>query len=166
MIMKVKIILITAILICFTREVMAQTTTPSSPSIFESISTELKDYKIDTSAVPTDKITSKIIQLRQLKGGFNIDEAIAFKIGEEKSKGEISTDELKKLAAYFTTGHGHVLLGNAVIWIYRQEFSYKELKTLIKFYKTGAGQKMSKRFPVIMLKSFAAAEIIKAGIKR
>ncbi len=144
----------------------AQNNNESSSSVFEMIATEVKNYKIDTSEIPHDKITKKIIELRKVKGGFNIDEAIAFKIGEEKTKGEIPEAELKKQSDYFTIGDGHRLLNNAVSWIYRKEFTYRELKQLIKFYKTTAGQKMANRFPMIMLESFAAAEIIKSTMPK
>ncbi|MBC7875328.1 MAG: DUF2059 domain-containing protein [Ferruginibacter sp.] len=138
----------------------------SPTGVFESIAAELKTFKPDTSAVPDDKITRKILQLRAIKGGFNIDEAIAFKTGEEKAKGEKSKEETQQLSDYFTTGQGHQLLTNAVTRIYREEFTYGELKKLVKFYKTSAGQKLSQRFPVVMLKSLAAAEIIKGYLAK
>jgi uncharacterized protein len=50
--------------------------------------------------------------------------------------------------------------------IYREEFTYGELEKLVKFYKTSAGQKLSQRFPVVMLKSLAAAEMIKGYLSK
>ena len=132
----------------------------SSDNIFESLTIELKKFKPDTTAPPNDKITKQIIKLREIKGGFNINEALQFKIGEEKTKGEKPKEEIEKLMAYFTNGHGAELLNNAVTWIYRNEFSFSELKKLTKFYKTSAGHKLSSRFPAIMLKCLAASEII------
>ncbi len=164
--MRNKRIFLLIVLAISSTSIFAQNNSNTASTVFETIANKVKNYKIDTSAVPDDKITKKIIELRKVKGGFNIDEAIAFKIGEEKSKGEVPAEELKKLADYFTTGEGHRLLTNAVTWIYREQFSYEELKTLVKFYKTNAGQKMATQFPLIMLKSFAASEIIKAGMSK
>jgi hypothetical protein len=47
-----------------------------------------------------------------------------------------------------------------MIHIYRQHFTYNELKQLVRFYKTSAGKKMAKDFPLIMMKSLIAAQII------
>ncbi len=47
---------------------------------FERIMSGVKEYKFDTSSVPDDKVTRKIIELRGLRGGFNINEAIDFKL--------------------------------------------------------------------------------------
>jgi len=148
-------------LLFFLLTVICQNTiAQSSDNIFETLTTELKNFKIDTTAPPNDKITKQIIKLREIKGGFNINEALQFKIGEEKTKGEKPKEEIEKIMAYFTNGHGAELLNNAVTWIYRNEFSFSELKKLTKFYQTSAGHKLSSRFPVIMLKCLAASEII------
>lgn len=125
----------------------------------------MKDFKIDTSDVPEDKVTRKIRELKALKGVFNVNGAIAFKLEEEKSKKEKSPEEIKQLADYIQNGRGKALLDNAIIWIFRKEFTYPELKALVKFYKTSAGQKMAVRFPFIMLKSLAAAQMIVEGRK-
>ncbi len=138
-----------------------QKDTVTYSSIFEKITNSVKDYKLDTSAAPNDKLTNKIIELRQLKGGFNINEAIDYKLEEDKQKAEIPAAEFAQFAAFMQTGDGKKWLDNAVIWIYRQRFTYKELKKLVKFYKTSAGQKMSADFPIIMMQSLAAAEMIK-----
>ena len=122
---------------------------------------EVSTYKPDTTSPPADKTTQKIIELRKLRGGFNINEAIAFKLEEDRQKGERPADAQKKLADFFTTGNGKRWLDNATVWLYRNRFSYKELKQLVKFYKTGVGQKMANEFPIIMLESLAAAEMLK-----
>jgi hypothetical protein len=132
-----------------------------SSDIFDRITKGLKDFRLDTSAAPDDKITWKIIELRNLRGGFNINEAVDFKIEEDKQKNEMSKEELEKLSKFFKSGEGKKLLDNAVIWIYRQHFTYRELKQLIKFYQTSAGQKLATEFPVIMIQSLKAAEMIK-----
>jgi len=129
--------------------------------IFDRIARGVKDFKLDTSAAPDDKITRKINELRNLRGGFNINEAVDFKIEEDKQKNEIPKEELEKLSGFFKSGDGKKWLDNAVIWIYRQHFTYKELKQLVKFYKTSAGQKLATDFPVIMIQSLKAAEMIK-----
>lgn len=138
----------------------------TSPSIFERLSKEAASYKPDTSAVPDDKLTRKIIALREAKGGFNINEAIEFKLGEAKQKNEITEDIYDKANDYFTTGDGKRQLDNAVIWIYRNNFTFKEIKQLTKFYKTSAGRKMSEQLPLIIIESLAAAEKIQEGFKK
>ncbi len=140
------------------------TVTHHHAGIFDQISEELKNFKLDTSQIPDDKITHKIRELRNLRGGFNINEAIEFKIAEDRQKKEMSDMELDKLSDYFGKGAGRVKLDNAMIWIYRSHFSYSELKQLVKFYKSDAGEKMAELFPVIMLKSLAAAEMIKEEV--
>jgi hypothetical protein len=144
-------------------EINAQTDSTKNPQItgiFERISREVQQYKIDTSAVPNDKITRKIIELRELRGGFNINEAVAYKLEEDDKKNETPKATLNLLKESFQTGKGKEWLDNATIHIYREQFSYKELKQLVKFYKTSAGQKMAEVFPYIMLKTLMAAQII------
>lgn len=142
---------------------LAQNKTLLDSAAVLQLMTELKDFRIDTSKVPDDKITRKIRELRELKGVFYVDRAIAFKLEEDRSKKEKSPEELQRMADYIQKGRGKELLDNAMIWIYRNEFTYPELKDLVKFYKTSAGKKMGERFPFIMLKSLAAAQMIVEG---
>jgi len=135
--------------------------TKNNSAIFEKIGKSVKEFKLDTTMAPDDKITRKIIELRNLRGGFNINEAINFKIEEDRQKNETPKAELDKLSEYFNKGAGKKRLDNAITWIYRRNFTYKELKQLVKFYKTSAGQKMASEFPVIMLQSLRAGEMIK-----
>lgn len=129
---------------------------------FEHISIALKNFKLDTSAVPNDKVTRLINELRNLRGGFNINEAIEFKIAEQKQKNELTSHEAEKLSIYFKSGNGKKWLDNAITWIYREQFTAKELKQLIRFYKSSAGEKMATAFPLLMMKSLMAGEAIKA----
>jgi hypothetical protein len=129
--------------------------------IFEKIALEMKEFKLDTTAVPNDKLSKRIEKLRNLKGGFNINEAIEFKIAEERSKENGPTEELDKIEAFFKNGNGRIWLNNAVIWIYRKQFTLKEINQLIRFYKSSAGQKMVEKFPILMLQSLKAGEEIK-----
>jgi uncharacterized protein len=171
---SMKKIITSIILLLITITVHAQTDTSSNKAaaaVFERIMSSVKEFKLDTTALPDDKITRKINQLRNLQGGFNINEAIQFKIAEDRSKNEIPQAELDRLATFFTSGNGKQWLDNAVTRIYRDHFTYKELKQLVRFYKTSAGHKLAADFPVIMLKSLMAAEMIKesykaAGIKQ
>ena len=130
--------------------------------VFEKITQSLKEFKLDTTTPPDDKLTRKIVELKSLKGIFNINEAIEFKIAEDRQKKEITSEDLNKLEAFFKSASGQRMLNNSTIWIYRNHFNYKEIKQILKFYKTSAGQKMAADFPVIMLKSFMAAEMIKS----
>ena len=138
----------------------AQNDKPTTP-IFEKITLEMKEFKLDTTSVPNDKLSKRIEKLRNLKGGFNINEAIEFKIAEERSKENAPMAELDKIEAYFKNENGKKWLNNAIIWIYRKQFTLKEINQLIKFYKSSAGQKMTEKFPILMLQSLKAGEEIK-----
>ncbi len=147
------------LLLFFVQNIFAQDSTQLK-NIFERITSEVQSYKIDTTAVEEDRFTKKVRELRALKGGFNINEAIEFKMAEEAKEGKTSQAELDLLRSSFTNGKGRQWLDNAVVHIYRQHFTYKEMKRLVKFYKTSAGQKLAKDFPLIMMKSLAAAQVI------
>jgi len=138
----------------------AQNDTAKMNGVFERITGQIKDFKLDTTQVPDDKITNMIIELRTLRGGFNINEAIAYRQQEDKNKGEVSPQIAAYLDEQFKTGKGKRWLDNAMIHIYRRHFTYNELKQLVKFYKTSAGKKMAEDFPLIMMKSLIAAQII------
>ena len=131
-----------------------------SSDIFQRISAELQAFKIDTSAVPEDETTSLIRKLRTLKGVFNINEAIAFKLEEEEKEKKSSKENLDKIRQSMLQGQAKKWLDNAVIHIYRQHFNRKELRQLIKFYKSSAGQKLATQLPFIMMKSLLAAQTI------
>lgn len=130
------------------------------PPIFERLTTAAKDYKLDTSTPPADKSTKRIIELRNLRGGFNINEAIDFKIEEDRQKKDLSPEEAARLSEFFKSGNGKQWLDNAVIWIYRKSFTEQELKQLVKFYRKPAGQKLATEFPAIMLQTLRAGEMI------
>lgn len=158
-------LIIPAVVFClFTSVAFSQTDTTSimaTSNIFTRIVKSVKDFQLDTTAAPDDKITRKILELRSLRGGFNINEVIEFKIEEDRQKNEVPKEELDKLAKFFKSGNGKKWLDNATVWIYRRNFTYNELKQLVKFYKTSAGKKMATDFPIIMMQSLRAAEMIK-----
>ncbi len=159
-----KITTLTIILCLFTHLGFSQSDTSSKiidTGIFDRIASSVKNFQLDTSAVPDDRVTKKIVELRSLRGGFNINEAIEFKIAEDRQKNEVPSAELDRFARFFSSGEGKRWLDNAMVWIYRKDFTYNELKKMVKFYKTSAGQKMAKDFPVIMMQSLRAAEMIK-----
>ncbi len=136
--------------------------TKISPEVklFMTIMQDMEQYVPDTSAAPNDKITTKIQAIRQLRGGFNINEVVLFKLEESRQKNELNTQTYNRIKAFFKTGNGKRWLDNAVIHIYRKRFTYAELKTLEKFYRTPAGQKMATELPLIMVESLKAAEMI------
>lgn len=136
-----------------------------SSEIFTRISESMATFQIDTSAVPNDALTEKIRELRFLKGGFNVNEAMEYKITESRTKDEISEDEYEKLKNYLTNGEGKKWLDNSIIWIYRKHFILEEVEEAIKFYKTSAGKKMANDFPIIMVQSLKAAEMIMEKFK-
>lgn len=129
-------------------------------SVFSRISESMSTFQIDTSAVPNDKMSFKIRELQNLKGGFNINEAMDYKIEEARSKNEISDDEYLNIKKFLTLGNGKKWIDNSIIWIYRKHFTYHEIKQLLKFYKTDAGKKMANDFPIIMIQSVKSAEFI------
>ena len=112
------------------------------PNIFNRLTQSAKDFKLDTSTAPADKLTQKIVEFRNLRGGFNINEAILYKFQEEEAKATdtASKEAVAKMKAAFYNGNGKRWMDNAVINIYRNNFTYKEMKQLVKFYKTTAGQ--------------------------
>lgn len=155
---------LTLLFCCAVTAGCSQSERPASSTdgaIFNRIAKSMQDFRMDTTAPPNDKITKQIITLRALRGGFNINEAIAYKIEEDRQKQEVSKEESDQVASFFKSGDGKKWLDNATIWIYRQHFTYGELKQLVKFYKTPAGQKMATDFPVIMIQSLKAAEMIR-----
>lgn len=149
-----------------TQALFAQSDSLARVNVFDRITKEIAAYKIDTTNPPDDKITKKINELRSLSGGFNINEAIAFKIEEDKLNKKMPEAELNKLSEFFSTGSGRRQLDNAITWIYRNHFTYKELKGAVNFYRTSAGQKMATNFPIIMLQSLAAAEMIRTSFSK
>lgn len=129
-------------------------------TIFDRISEKMKAFEIDTSAVPNDKLTKKITELRNLKGGFNINEAMEYKIIEARNKKELSESAYEDIKKFITVGNGKKWIDNSIIWIYRKHFSYKEIKQLVKFYKSSTGQKLAIEFPIIMIQSVKSAEFV------
>ena len=121
---------------------------------------DVKLYKPDTSNVPDDKLTRKIKEFRDRKGGFNINTVMDYKIQEDLGKNDLSKENAQKLKQEFTTGRARRLLDNAIIWLYRKEFTYKQMKKLTRFYNSKAGQKYSEFFMPMLLKSVVAAETI------
>ena len=157
-----KKILITIFVLCvFSFNTYSQKDTAA----FSHIAGMLQSFQPDTTTPPNDKTTAMINELRKLKGPFNINEAIQFKIAEDRQKAETPKEELDAAEKFFMQGKGKKWLDNAVNWIYRKNFTYDELKDLVKFYKSSAGQKLADKFPVIMLQSLKAAETIKSYMR-
>ena len=83
----------------------------------------MQTFRLDTTEVPNDKTTRMILELRELKGGFNIREAIVFKLEEDRQKGDLARPEVEKFAAFIQDGEGKRRLDNAITWIYRRHFT-------------------------------------------
>jgi len=139
----------------------SQTGKADTIGIFDKLAAVMKQFQPDTTAPPNDRITRKIIELRQLRGGFNIDEMLQYKLEEDRQKKETPIEAINQFANFIQSGDGKRWLNNAVIWVYREHFTYKELKQLVRFYKTDAGKKMATDSPIIIIKSLQAAERIK-----
>ena len=151
-------------LACILTTGYAQTDSIKMDGIFEKISRELQNFRVDTTTPPDDRTTRKIQELRSLRGPFNINEAIEYKLEEEEKKQSTPQATIEKLRKEFQSGNAKRWLDNATIWIYRQHFNYKELKQLVKFYRTSAGAKLATDFPFIMIKTLMAAEEIQKKI--
>lgn len=115
-------------------------------------------FKIDTTAVPNDRITKKILELRKYRGSFNVDALIDFKLRQDKNNHQISEAEYNREYHFFKDGIGRRWIDNAVIWVYRKHFTYKELRSLARFYKSPAGQKWGSEFPIVIIQVGMAAE--------
>lgn len=120
----------------------------------------MEGFKPDTSNVPDDKITNKIIEIRNAAGKFNINDMIQFKLTEALQKGEMSKADFDRMSEYMEKGEGKRLLENAVIWIYRSHFTYRELKKIARFFNSDVGKKWNREFPLILLQSAKVAEVV------
>ena len=161
-----KIFYLFALLFTFQKARTQKDTTVNSESTNEimKIVNEVKSYKPDTSDVPNDKLTRKIKEFRDRKGGFNINTVMDYKIQEDLGKNDLSKENGMKLKEEFTSGRARRLLDNAIIWLYRKTFTYKEMKKLTRFYNSTAGQKYSDFFMPMLLKSVVAAETIQKQV--
>ena len=134
--------------------------TQKFPLAFEKMLMELKTFVPDTSNVPDDKLTREIKKFRQLRESFSINEVVDYKIQDDKNKKETSAGKADTLLQQFTNGDAKRRLSNAITWIYREHFTYKEMKQMVKFSKTSAGKKMAQEFPTIILQSLASVQSI------
>jgi len=143
-------------------------TTSIDPNIFNKLSVAAKNYVVDTTTPPDDKLTRQIIAFRNLRGGFNINEAIVYKFSEEEAKATDSASKTSTIKAKesFFNGDGKRWLDNAVIHIYRKQFSSKEMKQMIRFYKTTAGQKLATEMPVLIIQTLMAAEFVQKSLSK
>lgn len=157
-----KKILFTMLMGCFISvTTLAQNTAVQKgqiPELMQKITKEISEFKIDTSAVPNDKVTRKIEELRKYRGKFNVDMLVDLKLKQDEKSNKLSKDEYNKAYSFFKKGDGKRWLDNAVIWVYRKHFSYKELKAMAKFYKSSAGQKWASEFPIVVVQNVLAAE--------
>lgn len=115
--------------------------------------------RMDTTAVPYDKLTQKIRLLRGERGGFNIEMAIRMKLQEEQAKDKKhSKAYYDQLLTEVTTGKTSKLIDNVLVNLYRRSFTEEEIDQLVVFYKTSAGKKMNKEFILLMVRSIKDAE--------
>jgi len=135
-------------------------------SEFQKIEIDMRSFKPDTSEVPNDDLTKEIRELRKIRGAFNINNIIEYKIAEQRSKKEIPEEDINKLETFFKEGNGKKWIENAVIWIYRNQYTYEEVKQIEEFYKTSAGQKMASSAPIIIFESMKAAELITENLMK
>ncbi|HEX2533536.1 MAG TPA: DUF2059 domain-containing protein [Chitinophagaceae bacterium] len=143
----------------------AQTDTARQlPGIFERITRHMQAFRPDTTPPPRDRTTRRITEILRLKGGFDISEAIEFKLEEDRRNQSMPDSSLRKLASFFREGNGRRWLHHALVHIYRKHFTPKEIRQLLKFYQTAAGRKMAADFPLIMLESLAVADGLKKSV--
>jgi hypothetical protein len=119
----------------------------------------------DTSAVPNDKLTAEIKALRKERKTINTNDVIKIKIAEERKKDKkLPAEFYDRLLNTFTNGTAINWVDNSIIRLYRQYFTEREIKELIKFYKTSAGKKWASNFPLIMIESVGNAETIMKSV--
>jgi len=120
-------------------------------------------FKVDTTAVPEDSLTQKIRLLRKVRGPLNMDIVIKnFIQGQEENDKTHPKEYFDRLLEECQNGNAHRLIENVLINLYKQCFTEQELDQLLLFYKSSAGQKMSKDF---MLLSFTGATAAQRIIK-
>ena len=134
-------------------------------SEFEKLELSMKSFKLDTTSVPDDKLTAEIRELRKVRGAFNVNNIIELKIAEQRAKKEMPEADMARVEKFFKNGNGKKWLDNAVIWIYRNQYTYEEIIQIKEFYKTPAGQKMAHSFPIIIFQTLKAAELITESLK-
>ncbi len=121
----------------------------------------LNTLRYDTTAVPEDAFTKKIRKLRKERSGFDIETLIRVKIMEEQQNDKVHSKEFyDKLLQDATQGSTSTLIDRAIINLYRNAFTEKEVDQLIKFYKTPAGKKMNKEFILLILRSTKDVEAL------
>ena len=121
----------------------------------------INTLQYDTVAVPEDAFTKKIRKLRIERSGFDIETLIRVKLMEEEQKDKVHSKEFyDKLLQEVTQGSTSKLIDRAIINLYRNAFTEKEVDQLIKFYKTPAGKKMNKEFILLMLRSAKDVEAL------
>lgn len=96
--------------------------------------------------------------MRKYRGKFNIEALVDYKLRQDAKSHKLSEAEYNNVYDFFKNGDGKRWLDNAVIWVYRKHFTYKELKILTRFYKTSAGQKWSAEFSIVVIQNVLAAE--------
>ncbi len=117
--------------------------------------------RLDTLTPPNDGLTRKIKELRKERKGINIGAVIQIKLLEERAKDTTRPKSFyDNLEAELTTGNSARLLENSLVNIYRRSFSLKEIKRLIRFYKTSAGRKMDDEYVLLLVQSVKDAEQI------
>ena len=137
-----------------------QPDTSGKGQVYERIMQAMAGFTPDTSAPPEDRLTRKIRKLRQLRGGFNINEMLEFKLAEERQKKEKPAAHINSLSDFFSQGNGKRWLDHAAIWIYRKQYNYRDIKRMVRYYRSATGQKSADLFPVIMVQLILTAETL------
>jgi hypothetical protein len=124
--------------------------------------------KTDTLAVPDDRITAKIRELRQERGGLTIPSILQMNLAEAQKKDTVHSSNYYQDMVYdITNGNTARLLNNCVVNLYRQSFTEAEIDDLVRFYKTSAGKKMNTVFILLLVRSLKDAEqLMKLAAKR
>ncbi len=124
--------------------------------------------KLDTTAVPNDSFTKKIKKMRAMRKGISFEIVLQLKLREEQEKDKTHSKEFyEALSKELTSGRINTLIENSLVNLYRRSFTEKEMKQLIRFYKTPAGKKMNSEFILLLAESVKVGEqLLKMAVKK
>jgi len=125
--------------------------------------------RADTSDVPNDQLTKKILELKKEKTGLGLESLMYIKIMEEQQKpnNPHPKDFYSRLQKELMNGRTAKLIENCYVNIYRRTFTESEIDDLLRFYRTSAGKKLEREFLPLLVESAKAAEqLLQLAAKR
>ena len=154
-----KILVLLLVLCLFTVSSYAQNNAVNISAI-QSLFGDAK-FKIDTSAVPEDRLTEKIRILRAERGPINMDNVIKYTIQSQQANDKVRPKEYyDRFLEQCQQGEAHRMIENILINLYRQCFTEEEADQLIEFFKSSAGKKMRTDFLLLSATGATAVQKI------